>query len=196
MEIQPDINFREPEQESSLLFQTPNPGQSQFPWYDGTIQSIQVAAMVDPNPSLNIYESDLPVGMVIPTVDAVGWANHRNVDVRPRLVEKSGEIRLIDSGAMISATKRLPTDKLDDSVRLVAVNGSKINTYGVRELEVKIGRKKYTIQAVICDIEQDILGMDFIYKYRLGFEWDPYTQSELFIVDKKAKIKSILQTVT
>ena len=38
--------------------------------------------------------------------------------------------------------------------------------------------------------------MDFINKYKLGLEWDDYNQSKLFIVDKKAKIKSPLKIVT
>ena len=173
MEIQNDVIFQESDQESSLLFQEPILKQSQnFGWYDGTIASIQMAAAIEPEPSLNVYESDLPVGMIVPTVDAVGWsAGYRNVDVRPRLVDKAtGQARLIDSGAQITATRKLPGDEIDNSVRLVAVNGSKIHTYGVRNIEVKIGRKSYDIQAIICDIEQDILGMDFINKFKLGFE--------------------------
>ena len=164
MEIQNDINLNSVENdESSLLFQEPIPGRCQgFSWYDGTIASIQMAAAAEPEPSLNVYHSDLPVGVVIPTVDAVGWSEgFRNVDVRPRLVDKStGQARLIDSGAQITATMKLPEDKVDNSVRLVAVNGSKIPTYGVRKISVKIGRKTYAIDAIICDVEQDILGAD------------------------------------
>ena len=134
---------------------------------------------------------------MIPTLDAVGWSFKGNVDVRPRLVDKStGQSRLIDSGAQITATVRGPEDKPDHSFTLVAVNGSNIPTYGIREITVKIGRKPYKIPAVICDIKEDILGMDFIHKYKLGFEWDDYTQSELFIVDKRAQIKAPLQIVT
>ena len=40
------------------------------------------------------------------------------------------------------------------------------------------------MEAMICDIQQDILGMDFIDRYKLGLEWDEDTQTELFIVDK------------
>ena len=113
---------------------------------------------------------------VVPTIEAVKmWNENRNVDLRPRLIDSStGEARLLDSGAMISATKKRPEDKLDTSVNLIAVNGSKINSYGVRELKVKINRKQYSIPAVICDIKQDILGADFIDKYKLGLEWDDF----------------------
>ena len=52
-------------------------------------------------------EPDLPVGEIIPSVDAVGWLGRRNVDIRPRLVDKSsGEARLLDSGAQLSATMK------------------------------------------------------------------------------------------
>ena len=70
--------------------------------------------------------SDLPIGEIIPSIEAVDWINgHRNVDIRPRLIDSSsGEARLLDSGAQLSATQRKPEDKLDSSVNLVAVNGS------------------------------------------------------------------------
>ena len=38
--------------------------------------------------------------------------------------------------------------------------------------------------AVICDVGQDILGADFINKYKLGMEWDDFDQTELFLSDK------------
>ena len=38
--------------------------------------------------------------------------------------------------------------------------------------------------------------MDFLDKYKLGFEWDEFDQTELYLVDKKAKIKALLQMVT
>ena len=109
------------------------------------LESIEIAASIDP------YQSDLPEGVEVPAVDAVRWIKgHRNCDLRPRLVDDStGVARLIDTGAQLSATKRLPTDVRDDSVNLVAVNGSRINTYGERDIEVKIGRKKYTIPAIV-----------------------------------------------
>ena len=52
------------------------------------------------------------------------------------------------------------------------------------------------MEAVVCNISQDILGMDFLDKYKMGMEWDDYDQSELFLVDKRAKIKTRLEMVT
>ena len=182
--------------ESELFFQASDSRrcrqEAQTKWEQLQISALQVASAVDP------FETDLPVGVIIPTLDAVGWSSgRRNVDIRPRLVDKSsGEVRLLDSGAQISAAAKGPEDKLDNNIKLVAVNGSRINTYGTRQIEVKIGRKAYSVTAVVCDIAQDILGMDFISKYKLGFEWDEFDQSELFITDKRADIKERLQIVT
>ena len=109
-------------------------------WDKLTISALQVAANVDP------FEKDVPIGTEIPFVSAVDWKiGAGNCDIRPRLLDKStGQFRLIDSGSQITATARQPGDKLDNSIKLIAVNGSRISTYGVRELEIKIGRKKYT----------------------------------------------------
>ena len=79
-----------------------------------------------------LLEEEPPVGKVIPALGAVDWARSHDVDIRPRLVEPSGEVRLIDSGSQISVTRRRPGDQLDSTLKLIAVNGSRINTYGVR----------------------------------------------------------------
>ena len=139
----------------------------------------------------------MQVGEIISAADAVGWDKaSKGVDVRPRLVDKSGNARLIDSGSMVTATARQPGDKPDSSRKLIAVNGSVIQTYGTREISLRIGRKTYSIQAIISDVSQDILGMDFLNKYKLGLEWDDFDQSELLLVDKKADSKTPLQIIT
>ena len=129
------------------------------------------------------FKPDLPDGPVVPAVEAVDWSG--NSDIRPRIWDNSaGQFRLIDSRSMITATQRLPGDKPDNRLRLMAVNGSEIKTYGIRELKIKIGQKEYKMPAVICDVGQDILGADFINKYKLGIEWDDFDQTELFLSDK------------
>ena len=152
-------------------------------WTYRTIASLSVDALYQ-SEYVDTGQVDLPLGSVVPTVDAVN-SSFRNCDIRQRLFDKkSGQFRLLDSGSQITATVKRPGDKIDHSMRLIAVNDSKINTYGVRKIEVKIGRKAYEMEAMICDIQQDILGMDFIDRYKLGLEWDEDTQTELFIVDK------------
>ena len=102
----------------------------QLKWNEWQVAALEVASNVNP------YEPDLPEGTIIPAVEAVGWSvGRRNCDIRPRLVDKStGRARLIDSGSMITATVKGPEDKIDKSVRLVAVNGSEIKTYGVKQI--------------------------------------------------------------
>ena len=156
------------------------------------VSALEVAGSVDP------YQSDLPAGSILSAVEARDWAiGQRNCDIRPRLLDRStGTSRLVDSGSQITVTRKGPGDKPDHTFKLVAVNGSRIPTYGVKEIAVKLNRKTYLMPAVVCDIQQDILGMDFLTKYKLSLEWDDFDQSELYLVDKKAQIKALLQIVT
>ena len=151
MEIYSESFSLNPESESENLFQSV---QANANINQVTVDSIEIAQ----------FESE-----VVPTIEAVKmWSEGRRVDLRPRLIDSAtGEARLLDSGAQISATRKRPEDRLDTTINLVAVNGSRINSYGVRELKVKINRKQYSIPAMICDIKQDILGADFIDKYGL-----------------------------
>ena len=161
MEIQPDVSV-ENENESDLFIPKASVRQSQI----AAIQSIwnaRVSSAVDRACQVDPFETNLPEGVVVPTIDAVDWNGRRGCDIRPRLWDAaSKKFRLVDSGSMITATAKLPTDKVDNTFNLVAVNGSQIKTYGVRKLEVKINRKKYEMEAIVCDINQDILGMDFL----------------------------------
>ena len=190
MKIQSSVDFEEPQLDHDLFQAASRQCQSAASWNAMTMAAMSVAVSIDP------YKPSLPEGVVVSAAEAVNWTNP-SVDIRPRLEDKSsGKFRLIDSGSQISACKREPGDIQDDSVKLVAVNGSRIPTYGCRNLTFKINRKTYSIPAVVCDISQDILGIDFIDKYKLGFEWDEFDQTVLYIVDKKAAIKAPLQMVT
>ena len=166
--------------------------QIQSNWNSLVVSAIEVAEKVNP------YLPSLPDGTVVRAIDALRWPSFgHNCDIRPRLKDDSSGInRLVDSGSQISVAKKGPNDKIDDSFKLIAVNGSRIESYGVKDIELQIGRKTYKIPAVICDVQQDILGMDFINKYKLNFEWDDFDQTELYLVDKKANIKKSLQVVT
>ena len=166
------------EHESELLFQ-PASRKSQLAglnskWNLGVVAAMERAVTVDP------FKPDLPDGTVVPAVEAVDWSG--NSDIRPRIWDNSaGQFRLFDSRSMITA---MQGDKPDNRLRLMAVNGSEIKTYGIRELKIKIGQKEYKMPAVFCDVGQDILGADFINKYKLGMEWDDFDQTELFLSDK------------
>ena len=146
IEIQkPIVDLEEHESETDLFFETSRQSHELSEnWKVQVAAAVLQASYVDP------YQKDLPVGTVIPAAQAVGWINGQgSCDVRPRLVDKSSGIaRLIDSGSQVSTTVRCPGDKRDVVSRLVAVNGTSIDTFGVKELEVKIGRKSYKIKAV------------------------------------------------
>ena len=104
-------------------------------WDSLVVAAMSVASTIDP------FTPDLPEGTVISAVEAKCWALGRNCDIRPRLHDKStGVDRLVDSGSQISVTKKGPDDKIDHSFKLVAVNGTKIDTFGVKTLQVKVGR--------------------------------------------------------
>ena len=89
-----------------------------------------------------------------------------------KLSQSSSQFRLIDSGSQISVTKRLPGDKIDPSLRLIAVNGTKIETFGVRDINLKIGRKSYEFNAIKSEVDNPVLGWDFMRKHRLDVIWN------------------------
>ena len=109
MEINGNFTLTEEANEFESLFDHDTVRQ----WPEG-FGAVSLASMEVTNTS---SEPDLPIGVVIPTLDAVDWSNgYRNVDVRPRLIDKStNQARLVDTGAQITATVRLPGDKEDDS---------------------------------------------------------------------------------
>ena len=57
-------------------------------------------------------------------------------------------------------------------------------------MTLRIGRKTYTIEAVIAAVPTPIFGWDIFKKYRLSLDWDD--NGNLIIVDKKANISSKL----
>ena len=160
--------------------------------YISSVKQSQIASVEIGGINTVDQSPKVPVGSVVPAVEALHWSvDQKNCDVRPRLTDKSTGIqRLLDSGSQISTTSRLPGDVEDNSCNLIAVNGSRIKTYGSRDIVFKINRKTYRMPAIVCDVNQDILGMDFFHKYKMGLEWDDFDQSELYLTDKRANIKS------
>ena len=102
----------EPERESEsdlLLLNSTTVRQSQNKvenlragWDKLVVSALTIAEAVNP------YQADLPIGTVIPAIEAVDWlVGNRNCDIRPRLVDKStGKARLLDSGSQISIRER------------------------------------------------------------------------------------------
>ena len=113
-------------------------------------------------------------------------------DIRPKIYDKIEKVwTLCDSGSVVSCVPKKPGDKIDPSIRLRSVNGGIIPTFGSEELIIRLGRKQYKIQAIKADVPQRILGWDFFRKHKLDLEWGEF--GDLFIVDKVAKIKSLVK---
>ena len=112
-------------------------------------------------------------------------------DMRPHLYEVTmDQFLLIDSGAQVSAVPPDPEDTIDPSMSLRAVNGDRINCYGTKTLDIKIGRKTYQIEVIKSDVKSPILGWNFIRKHRLSFEWNAW--GDICLVDKKADIRAVM----
>ena len=76
----------------------------------------------------------------------------------------SGLRFLVDSGAFVSV---FPASGLDTrfhrpSALLEAVNGSKIRTYGHKQITLSIDGWKYIWQFLVADVTQPLLGPDFL----------------------------------
>ena len=120
MKIQ-GVTFND-ENESSLFISESQARQSHDVASVRTSWSTLVAAAISVAETVDPFQPDLPVGARVHAVDARNWGS-RNVDIRPRLVDKStSKVRLIDTGSQISVTVRQPGDKLDNTLKLVAVN--------------------------------------------------------------------------
>ena len=63
---------------------------------------------------------------------------------------------------MVSCVPKSPDDKLDRNTTLRTADGRPMQTYGKKKVTVQLGRKAYTIEAIVTDVSQRILGMDFL----------------------------------
>ena len=143
-------------------------------WQDYGVQDYQ--AVVDPPPQ------ELEAGK------AIFWTKGSGgVDMRPHVWDPGlKEFLLCDSGSQITACKPDPGDKPVPGFFLKAVNGSKIECYGYKNLDIKIGRKTYPFRAIKANIASNIIGWDFIRHHKLDFVWNDF--GDITIRDKKADI--------
>ena len=76
----------------------------------------------------------------------------------------SGKKCLLDSGSQISLWPATLKHRVvrSSSIKLVAANGTNINSFGTALHEIKIGLKKYSFSFVFADIARPILGIDFL----------------------------------
>lgn len=99
-------------------------------------------------------------------VSPVGVSNHL-CTVRDSVSKRSF---LLDTGAMVSVLRALPSDKVKPAADLFlrAANGSIISTYGQRSVTLNLGlRRSFKWVFVIADVQQNIIGADFLCKYQL-----------------------------
>ena len=111
IEIQtPVVDLEEQAVESDLFFDASRQSQNMSESWN-----LQVAAAIERASEIDPYQSDIPLGTVVPAAKAIGWINGQGAcDVRPRLLDKStGITRLIDTGSQVSTTTRGPEDKKD-----------------------------------------------------------------------------------
>ena len=152
----------------------------------------QLERIADKNP----YLPDVEVGEEVPALSAVAWVDgSRNADCRPKVFDGVTKTwKLCDSGSMVTVIRKSPDDKIDNSRVLQAVNGSAIKCYGTKSIEIRLGRKTYSIEAVVADVSQDILGWDFLAKYKFDWQWSDL--GDLYLVDKKAQVRAQVRFVT
>ena len=119
MEIQTDMIYKE-QPDSAFLFQAsprPDPYHEAKQNYElGVIAAMEIAANIDLEQGIEVSAAEQ--GIEVSAAEVRDWVSgHRNVDIHQRLVDKtSGQSRLKDSGAQISAAAKKPGDKIDNSV--------------------------------------------------------------------------------
>ena len=156
---------------------------------------MQVAAAVAP-----VAEDDpfkpFPEPSVVSASEAMNWVpGSKGLETRPRLFDGVTKTHMLcDTGSMVSIFPRTKQEKLSKSCILRAVNGSSIKTFGKKEVTLRLGRKTYKLDVVIAEVDQPIIGWDFISRYKLDFEWGQF--DDLYLVDKRANIKHTLSCVT
>ena len=127
----------------------------------------------------------------IGAIEVAGADVVNEVDLRPHYFDPvMKQSRLVDSGSQVTAFPPDPGDVEDKSVSLKAVNGTKIKTYGYKQITIKINRKPYSFRAVKADVDKPVVGWDFMKHHRLDMRWGDW--GDLFLYDRKAKIKALL----
>ena len=157
--------------------------------WDQQISEI-MSQIAEDNPYRNIL-----IGDEISASEFINWIKGSyGQDCRPKLYDNITKSYILwDTGAMTCCIPKSAGDKINKKVRLRTADGKPMNTYGTKEFSIRLGRKTYTIEAIVTDVKQPIIGMDLIAKYKLGFEW---LLDDLYVIDKKAGIRQKLKFVT
>ena len=119
---------------------------------------------------------------------------YKGLDCRPRLLGALDQADcLVDTGSAVTAVIAGPEDVVDPNLALLAANGSLIECCGYKEVAFKINRKTYKMWVTVAKIQDNIIGWDFIKKFKMNFVWEGET---CYFYDKKAKIKKSLDFVS
>ena len=116
-----------------------------------------------------------------------------NIDIRPKMFDKAAGLwLLIDTGAAVCVwpKKRFPQAQVDTTVKLQALNKSRFQTYGTQDIVFKINNKAYTHSVLIVDVDQPILGFDFIWRYKISIIWNRH--GKLDLADMKSDVSAPL----
>ena len=129
---------------------------------------------------------------VISATQAINWEpNFKQKDMRPRVYDGISKSHLLlDSGAAVTVVPAGPEDVVKKNLHLKTVNNQRIDCCGKKEINIRLGRKTYAIEAVVAKISQPIIGWDFIKHYKLNFVWNHF--GDIMIQDPKAKISAAL----
>ena len=126
-------------------------------------------------PKITSKERDSPhtykSGDSISAIEAIGAmdGNFHGFDVRPKVFDNiTKKFVLLDSGSCVSCYPAGPNDVMDPSLKLRSVNGGTIDTFGTKKMTLRIGRKTYSIDAIIAAVPAQIFGWDIFRKYRLN----------------------------
>lgn len=80
----------------------------------------------------------------------------------------TGKRFLVDSGAEISVMPPIGNTRHASDIVLIAVNGTKITTYGSKTIHLDLGfQRKFTWSFKVADVSKSIFGADFLYYFGL-----------------------------
>ena len=103
------------------------------------------------------------------------WTKSKGTnDLRPRIwCNKQKMSFLVDSGAAVSIVPRSRVKgdvEVSQDVKLRAVNGSSIQTYGKRTFRLQFGRAHFTHTFIVADLP-GVLGFDWMSQHGIHMTW-------------------------
>ena len=86
------------------------------------------------------------------------------------ILDDSGRKWLVDGGALVSIIPPNAAQRVNGpaSTSLTAANGSSIKTFGSVNLNVVLGKRLFSYSFIIADVQQPILGADFLATFSLA----------------------------